>query len=307
VACGRFAATLFRRLPARLSPLHHGSIVAAAAAAVGAALAIAAFVPDARANARASAWPSVAVPSSGPARVIGGSGAACIAGAASLPLEGPGYQAVDLSRRRHYGHPALLAFIADLGRQAAAGRWGTVLVGDMAQPRGGPMPSGHVSHQGGLDVDLWFRLDVPPLPRARRDGIPQPSVVDPATGRPDPRRWSDAQAALVRAAALDGRVARVFVGAALKRDLCQRAWPDRGWLHVVRPWPGHDDHLHVRLRCPAGSPACRDQPPLPAGDGCSAAELAPAFARERARARRPPPRAQGFVPAACTAVLGAAD
>src|SRR4051812_2998488 len=65
---------------------------------------------------------------------------------------------------RHYGHPDLIGFVGDLGRAAAAARLGTVAVGDMAQPRGGPMSSGHVSHQGGLDVDVWFRLDVPPLP-----------------------------------------------------------------------------------------------------------------------------------------------
>jgi penicillin-insensitive murein DD-endopeptidase len=272
---------------------------------LGAVLAAMFVSPAAGANAKASAWPAMAAPSGGPSQVIGGYGAACIAGALALPLEGPGYQAVDLSRRRFYGHPALLAFIADLGRAAVAGGWGTVLVGDLAQPRGGPMASGHVSHQGGLDVDLWFRLDVPPLPRGRRDGIAQPSVVDARTGRPDPRRWADGQAALVRAAAIDPRVSRVFVGAAVKRDLCERAWPDRGWLRIVRPWPGHDDHLHVRLRCPEGSPACVDQPPLPEGEGCSAAELAPAFARERALQGRPPPRPHGILPTACNALLSA--
>jgi penicillin-insensitive murein DD-endopeptidase len=259
----------------------------------------------ARARGRAASWPAAAYPSAGPPLVIGHYGGACISGAVSLPPEGPGYQAVDLSRRRHYGHPLLVEFIVDLGRLVAARQLGTLLVGDMAQPRGGPMSSGHVSHQGGLDVDLWFRLDVPPLPRERREGIPQPSVVDPQTGRPRPQQWGDRSAELVRAAALDPRVSRVFVGAAIKRDLCERTWPDRDWLQRVRPWPYHDEHLHVRLHCPPTSPACVPQPPLPAGEGCSPADLEPALARERALAGQPPPSPNRVLPPACRAVLTA--
>jgi penicillin-insensitive murein endopeptidase len=249
------------------------------------------------------AWASVAAPLAGPARVIGRYDASCIAGAVSAPLEGPGYQILDPARHRFYGHPDLVGFVGDLGRSAAGAHLGTVAVGDMAQPRGGPMSSGHVSHQGGLDVDVWFRLDLPPLPAAARDGIPQPSLVDEKTGRPDPARWSQRNAELVHLAALDPRVSRVFVGAAIKRDLCQRVWPDRSWLQIVRPWPGHDDHLHVRLRCPAGSPACVSQPAPPPGDGCSAPELAAAFARERAERLRPPPVPHGVLPPACTALV----
>jgi penicillin-insensitive murein endopeptidase len=267
------------------------------------ALASVLLIPAAHAAPHLSAWQTVLAPSSGPARVIGGAAGACIAGAVPLPLEGVGYQAVDLSRRRHYGHPVLVAFIGDLGRAIFQHQLGTMLVGDMAQPRGGPMSFGHVSHQGGLDVDLWFRLDVPPSPRPAREGLAQPSVVDPATGRPDPRRWSQPQAELVHLAALDPRVSRIFVGAALKRDLCARSWADRGWLRLVRPWPGHDDHLHVRLRCPEASPACREQPPLPVSDGCEAEQLIAAVAREQAFARRPPPRPSGLVPAACGGLL----
>lgn len=252
-------------------------------------------------------WSAVTAAAPGPARVIGRSGGACLAGAAPLPLEGAGYQAVDPSRRRYYGHPILLDYVTALGQRVDRARLGTMLVGDMAQPRGGPMSFGHVSHQGGLDVDLWFRLDVAPLPRQRREGIPQPSVLDPATGRPDPARWDGRHAQLIHLAASDPRVSRVFVGAAIKRDLCERSWPDRSWLRVVRPWHGHDDHLHVRLRCPADSPACVDQPSLPLDEGCGAAELAAAIARERARAHRTPPEPNQILPAACQALLAPVD
>jgi penicillin-insensitive murein endopeptidase len=238
--------------------------------------------------------------------VIGRYGAACIAGAVPLPLDGIGYQAVDPSRRRYYGHPVLVSYIGDLGRSVASHKLGIMLVGDMAQPRGGPMASGHVSHQGGLDVDVWFRLDLPALPPAKRAGIAQPKVVDPATGRIDPARWTERHAELIRLAAIDPRVSRVFVGAAIKRDLCERTWADRSWLRVVRPWPAHDDHLHVRLRCPPGSPECIDQPALPPGEACGAADLEPSFARERASRGRPYPLPNRILPPACDALLSVA-
>ena len=44
-------------------------------------------------------------------------------------------------------------------------------------------------------------------------------------------------------------------------------------MDKVRPWYGHNDHIHVRLKCPADSPNCRKQPPVPGGDGCAAKEL----------------------------------
>ena len=219
-------------------------------------------------SARALDWGALTTPSSSPPRVIGGFGGACITGAVPLPLEGAGFQAEDVRRNRYFGHPDLIAYIVDLGRRAAEAGLGALLIGDMAQPRGGPM-TGHVSHQSGLDVDVSFRLDVAPLPREARAGIERISFVSAETGEVDPALWTDHHAELVRLATTDPRVSRVFVDAAIKRDLCGRAWPERSWLRRVRTWPRHADHIHVRLRCPAGSPECREQAPLPPGEGCS--------------------------------------
>jgi penicillin-insensitive murein endopeptidase len=256
---------------------------------------LAVMAASAAATARPTDWGSVRTPTSGPPRVIGGHAAACLAGAVALPLEGPGYQAMDLVRRRYFGHPDLVAFIGELGRRAHTSRLGTVLVGDMAQPRGGPMSYGHVSHQSGLDVDIWFRLDVAPLPREARDGLEEIAFVDPATGRVDPTRWTDAHAELVRLAATHPRVSRIFVDAAIKRDLCERRWDDRSWLRLVRPWPFHEDHMHVRLRCPEGATECREQTPLPPGEACEGVANPPAT-----RVRRSP---RGHVPVRCLELL----
>lgn len=246
-------------------------------------------------NAAEKDWSSLAEPLPGPPRIIGKHSAACLIGAEQLPPEGVGYQAVELQRNRHYGHPDLIDYIQALGRRVDQAGFGPMLVGDMTQPRGGPMSYGHVSHQAGLDVDIWFRLDLPLLDRSEREGIEQPILVDAKTGELDRIRWTDQQAELIRLAAQDPRVTRIFVDGAVKRDLCERQWDDRSWLQRIRPWPFHDEHLHVRLRCPENSSTCADQPPPPPGEGCEAILPTP-----RPIAMASPHRE---LPAACEAVF----
>jgi penicillin-insensitive murein endopeptidase len=43
-------------------------------------------------------------------------------------------------------------FIEELSKRAAQNGWPGLLIGDMSQPRGGPMLNGHASHQVGLDA-----------------------------------------------------------------------------------------------------------------------------------------------------------
>jgi penicillin-insensitive murein endopeptidase len=82
--------------------------------------------------------------------------------------------------------------------------------------------------------------------------------------------WTGGQFKLIRRAALDPRVARIFVNAAIKKQLCVSAGADRAWLGKVRPWWGHTYHFHVRLDCPADMASCVPQKAPPAGDGCGA-------------------------------------
>lgn len=242
-------------------------------------------------------WSTVTEPLEGEPQILGHHGGACLIGGMQLPPEGTGYQAVDLQRNRHYGHPELLDYIQTLGERFAAAGYGPLLIGDMAQPRGGPMSYGHVSHQSGLDVDIWFRLDLPRLERSEREGLEQPIVVDAETGEIDRRRWTDTHAQLIRMAADDARVARIFVDAAIKRDLCEREWEDRSWLRRIRPWAAHDEHLHVRLRCPPSSLACIDQREPPPGEGCANLTPTPRTALEARASRK--------LPQACAQVLQA--
>ncbi len=251
-----------------------------------------------------NAWSAVERPTPGPPRVIGSTALGCLAGAMQLPFEGPGYQAVRVSRNRHWGHPELIRFVQEFARGAQRQGFPDLWIGDLAQPRGGPMPWGHVSHQTGLDVDIWLDLGAKPaLSRAQREEIRVASLVRPDQSGVDPARFTARHAALIRLAAEHPGVDRVIVNHGIKRSLCT-THRGEAWLRRVRPWRGHDSHMHIRLRCPANSPDCREAPPIPAGDGCDAS-LDWWLTEE---ARRPPAPAPGpppALPAACQALLRA--
>jgi penicillin-insensitive murein endopeptidase len=221
------------------------------------------------ASAADSPWGAALTPTPGPARVIGSPANGCLAGAAMLPTEGPGFAAIRLSRHRNYGHPDTIDYVERLGRAAQAAHLAPFYVGDMAQPRGGPMMWGHGSHMNGMDVDIWFNLDPKPalLPAAREE-VDLPSMVLPDKSAIDRKRFGASQVTLLRLAVADPRVDRIFVHATIKRALCDM--PDHSWLHKIRPWHGHDEHFHIRLSCPAGSPDCGGQAAVPPGDGCDA-------------------------------------
>jgi penicillin-insensitive murein endopeptidase len=182
-------------------------------------------------------------------------------GAQALPTPASAHYAlVRPERQRNYGHPLLVEYIVHLSEQLRQRKLPRLGVGDLSQARGGPAPSGHSSHQTGIDVDLWYTAAEP--------GKEAPRVVDEDTGKALPAFGYDVKTLLelaTRAASVD----RIFVNPLVKHKLCQEAHGDRTWLSRLRPWWGHADHFHVRLRCPADSPACIPQPPLPAGDGCS--------------------------------------
>lgn len=215
----------------------------------------------------ANDWSVPANPASGPAEAIGGYSRGCVRGAAALPMRGPGFQVIHPSRKRYFGHPDLIAVLRDLGKKLERAGMRPLPVADLAQPRGGPAPSGHASHQTGLDADLWFRPAPRRMSRRKRETLPHHAVVDIRRKRRT-RYWSRRVGKLLRFAAEDPRVNRIFVNPIIKRELCKRTRGDRSWLRKVRPWYGHAAHFHVRLSCPAGSDQCKPQGPLPAGDGC---------------------------------------
>ena len=252
---------------------------------------------------------SIAKPSAGPPRSIGGYAKGCIAGAVPLPADGPTWQVMRPARNRAWGNPVLIAVIERLAASLpAVNGWPGLLIGDIGQPRGGPMVTGHASHQIGLDADIWLTpMPAQPLSLAERDNLPARSVVAADGNDVDPAVWNPSYRKLYETAARLPGLARMFVNPAIKRELCREAGTDRDWLAKVRPWWGHDDHFHMRLTCPPGQTLCENQAPVPPGDGCGN-ELDWWFTKE-ARHPKPgppsPPLLVSQLPPECAAVATA--
>jgi len=245
-------------------------------------------------------------------RVIGFYAKGCLAGGVELPINGENWQVMRLSRHRNFGHPKLVSFLEDLAEKAHKVGWNGLLVGDMSQPRGGPMFTGHASHQVGLDADIWLTpMPDRELTRAEREEMSATMVVAASRKDVDPKVWTPAYTALLKAAAKEPEVQRIFVNAAIKKALCREAGSDRGWLTKMRPMWGHDYHFHIRLTCPSDSPACKPQEPPTGGDGCGK-DLAWWFTDAVLHPPPEPPHPRrgpllSELPAACRQVLAAPD
>lgn len=252
------------------------------------------------------------------ARAIGSYARGCLSGGQPLAVDGPHWQAMRLSRNRYWGHPALIRYLERLAKDAAeSGDWRGLLVGDLAQPRGGPMLFGHASHQIGLDADIWLtEMPKQRLSRLRRERMSTTSVLKKGTIEINPRVWTEKHARILKRAASYPEVARIFVHPAIKNQLCE--WDGAGagktrlWLRKIRPWYGHHYHFHVRLTCPSGFAGCKNQNPPPAGDGCGKAlawwlgpePWAPPKPSTKP-AKKPRPVTLAQLPKACTEVIEA--
>jgi penicillin-insensitive murein DD-endopeptidase len=253
------------------------------------------------------------------ARAIGSYARGCLAGAKAVPVDGSAWQVMRLSRNRMWGHPDLVELVKDLAINAkAAGEWNGLLVGDLSQPRGGPMLTGHASHQIGLDADIWFTpMPDKTLSEKERESISAKLMVKNRS-EIDPKAWTEKHALLVKRAAKYDRVARIFVHPPIKAELCKWATGDRSWLAKVRPIYGHNYHFHIRMKCPAGMAGCKDQwaPKPKDGTGCGE-ELAywmgdipwkprkPDPTKPKVKPKPVPPLTLAGLPAECRAVIAA--
>ncbi|MGB8399199.1 penicillin-insensitive murein endopeptidase [Bradyrhizobium sp.] len=256
------------------------------------------------------------LPAAMPTRVVGFYAKGCIAGAEGLPINGETWQVMRLSRNRHWAHPDMVALVKRLAARAHkdAG-WPGILVGDMSQPRGGPMFTGHASHQVGLDADIWLTpMPNRQLSRNEREEMSAVMMVREDRLDVDSKVFTPGHLAVIRAAALEPGVQRIFVNAAIKKALCREAGGDRSWLSKVRPMYGHDYHFHIRIQCPPGNGECESQPEPSEGEGCGASDLAYWFRDSVIHPKPPkvppkpkPPMTLAQLPAACKQVLAAPD
>lgn len=254
------------------------------------------------------------LPAAASAKSYGFYSKGCFAGGVAIATDGPTWQAMRLSRNRRWGHPAMIKVIQKLSRDAVADGWPGLLLGDISQPRGGPMLSGHASHQIGLDADIWLTpMPDRTLTPRERENMSATLMVNEKTHLVVDRLWTQAHTRLLKRAASYPEVERILVNPGIKKKLCDTVKGDRSWLRKVRPFWGHDYHFHVRIGCQPGSSGCKEQDATPAGDGCDKS-LAWWFTEEPWRPatgpEKPKPRdvmTMKSLPAACLEVLNAPD
>src|SRR3974377_2233758 len=168
-------------------------------------------VPEAKLPAK-DLFAAKQLPSLGKAMAIGYYPRGCLQGGVELPPDGQNWQGVRLSRKPNWGHPEMINFLERcVPLPAKATGWKGILIGDMAQPRGGPLPYGHTSHQIGLDVDIWF-MPMPDhtlVPKEREDTIAT-SLITADKLRVNPRTRTPADAAFISTAAVQAEVGRGF-------------------------------------------------------------------------------------------------
>lgn len=217
-----------------------------------------------------SIFGALATPAAMDPRALGFYSRGCLAGGVALPIDGEVWQAMRLSRNRNWGHPKLITVVKRLAEDVATkDGWSGLLVGDLSQPRGGPMLSGHSSHQVGLDADIWLT----PMPAHKmtykeREALSATSMLGPDGVHADPKVFTPYHAALIRRAASYPEVERIFIHPGIKKAMCEETGVNRKDFHKIRPYWGHHYHMHIRIGCPDGNAACRTQAPTGNDDGC---------------------------------------
>ena len=233
-------------------------------------------------------WAEVREPITSPALVIGGYTSGCIKGAVSLKQDEGLFELMRKSRHRYFAHPQMRRFIKSLAYEVQQRKFGKLLVGDLAQARGGPSTTGHASHQNGLDGDFWFWLDSVaterPLKMSEEESLSALSMLNDNQTAVNPRRFKDKHVQLLQFVAAQPEVERVFVHPVIKRTLCKRTG-NAPWLSKIRPWWGHHYHFHARLSCPDDQLSCKSQSPPSSSHECGAG-LAWWFSKEAAEQTR---------------------
>ena len=256
-------------------------------------------------------WSAITTPKVGVVQSIGGYSNGCIIGADTLAERGTGFESIRRFRNRYYGHPELVKLIHWLGKKNEELGRPALLIGDLSQPAGGPMPYGHRSHQLGLDADVWLTHQ-PKGKRDRDDFFPR--FVNLKTEKINQKTWDSSVIPLLKAVAEHPKVERVFVNWIIKRHLCSVVKEDRDWLRRIRPWWGHDRHFHIRIGCQAGSPNCKNQGSVANAPNCGGelwfsdasviARRKKAAAAAKGKPKQPPkPRAKKVLPQQCQALV----
>lgn len=179
-----------------------------------------------------------------------------------LPAKGLGFRRVS-GAEEAWGTGHMISLIENAAAFLTTQIWPgmTVAVGDIAMQFGGKYGP-HKSHQNGLDADLLFI-----------GNQSWKSVLDDkgqVTERFNPEmNWAFWRSMFDQKIVENGKtisvISMILVAPEIKNFLC--TWgtkngvfknaDDLEMMKRIRPTEGHDDHMHIRLRCSPHHPLCR--------------------------------------------------
>ncbi len=210
------------------------------------------------------------LPIEGKAETFGEYSLGCLKGAQTFVGNELGIKISQKKRGRYWGHPNLIKTISDAGEFFYKMNK-SLIIGDLSMSRGGPMIKGHNSHQNGLDVDVWFKV---------LDRNEEFNFLESESAEMEPiLKIEDDQLKMIKFFANHEEVERIFINFDFKKKLCddnslnKLTRLTKEEHHKLRPWWGHDDHIHVRIKCPKDDSKCQSQNPIPEGDGCNEKDL----------------------------------
>jgi murein endopeptidase len=131
---------------------------------------------------------------------------------------------------------------------------------DLSLPDGGPIPTAHVSHQSGRDADFSFFT---------RPGLHPPDIYwSVAPEALDAHRTWLLLKGLLRTQQVEFILIDYELQAMLRADAEKKEEPGLEWIFqyphgkdsrhgLIRHWPNHNSHMHVRFKCPRGHPRCQ--------------------------------------------------
>lgn len=213
------------------------------------------------------------------AKVYGDYNRGCLTESAALPEYGIGYQSTRRSRQMFYAHPETIKAIETLGAKVFTEGLGTVLIGNLSKKNGGPLFEHSISHQNGLDFDVSYFVSKEPLSDVMSQNYEFKSLLGYEKNKLNQKLWDEKIAELLKVTAELPQVERILVDPLIKKQLCETEKQEE-WFSKIRPWFKHDNHFHVRLKCPQDSPDCVPQAPPSRDFGCEGPEFEWWFSEE---------------------------
>lgn len=182
---------------------------------------------------------------------------------ARLMPEGNGYYLRDLRPHSWGTDTTIQSLLTAFDAYARAFPDGPPInVGDISKRRGGRFGP-HKSHQSGRDVDVGFVHFLP-----KGEPLPKHFTRASAENLDVEKTWVFLEA-LIRT----GNVQIIFVDVSVQKLLrayirdkltpeqldAVFSWPHRATSAeaLLRHWPGHKNHFHIRFKCPPGQFGCR--------------------------------------------------